>query len=479
MPGRISLFVLFAVFVHGVDSYSQNRIESRFAEEVSQARLLGAVRDLVSFGPRIGGTPSGEQAASYLVRQLRASGYKPTVIKDPQRLSFEFKNWTLAVEEPKELHRLIQHEWIGAFSPSVPITKSEVVFVKDLEKANAAAVAGKAVLTALPPTGKEYRRLSDWGATCVLEISPHLVGAYSDWAMINDLPASRNNPIPLFNLSYRNGERLIRALSDSQQVSIRFATETKIDSTRPKTVVATLEGESEKYYIVCAHGDSDSGGPGADDNASGVSTVLETARILKKLVAMHQLPRPKYSLKFVVWGTEIFSTENYVKQHARELQQILGVLNLDEVGTGAARNCLYFESNDLKHNEPLLRFLDTLATEFVGKKGFWSEATTNPSQGGTDSYVFLPEYLRTLKVPEVKIPSVTIYTAAWNELKPLPQIPGWKSKAWHGPADTVFVDYSAYYHSSLDVPERTTEKEPFNMVVAAKAVGIALLRLAW
>jgi hypothetical protein len=43
----------------------------------------------------------------------------------------------------------------------------------------------------------------------------------------------------------------------------------------------------------------------------------------------------------------------------------------------------------------------------------------------------------------------------------------------------VYVDYSPYYHSSLDVPERTTEKEPFNMVVAAKAVGIALLRLAW
>jgi hypothetical protein len=317
------------------------------------------------------------------------------------------------------------------------------------------------------------------GATCILAISPHLGDAYSDWAYISDLPSSQKNPIPLFNLSYRNGDSLMHALADSHKVVVRFSTETVIDSTRPTTVAATLVGESDKYYIVCAHGDSDSGGPGADDNASGVSVVLETARILKKLVATHELTKPRCSIKFIAWGADNFSAENYVKNHARELGKILGVLNLDEVGVGATRNCLYFEPNDVEHNDSLLKVLDSLAVDYVGKKGFWSEATTNPSQGGADSYVFLQEYLRALKVPQTKIPSVTIYTAAWNELKPIPQTPGWKSKAWHGPKDTVYVDYSPYYHSSLDVPERTTEKEPYNMIVAAKAVGIALLRLAW
>jgi hypothetical protein len=339
--------------------------------------------------------------------------------------------------------------------------------------------AGKAVLTSSPFSDKEYRRIAEFGATCILEMSPHLADAYSDWAFINDLPTSDKNPIPLYNLSYGNGERLIKALADSEKVIIRFSAKTAIDSTRPKTVMATLEGESEKYYLVCAHGDSDSGGPGADDNASGVSTVLETARVLRSMVASRVIPKPKYSIRFIVWGAEIFSTENYVRLHADELVNILGVLNLDEVGIGASRNCLYFESNDVKHNTKLLRMLDSMSVQYAGKKGFWSEATTNPSQGGTDSYVFFPHYLRTLEVPEVSIPSVTIYTAAWNELKPLEQTPGWRSKAWLGPADSVYVDYSPYYHSSQDVPARTTEKEPFNMVAASKAVGIALLRLAW
>lgn len=458
---------------------SQPKTEALLAQQVSQSRLLSQVRDLVSFGPRIGGTSSGEKAASYLARRFREAGYNPSLIKDPPRLSFEYKSWTLSVEHPRELRKLIRNEWIGGFSPSAARTTSELVYVKDLGKATRAVASGKAILTGSSFAASEYLRLAKCGATCILAISPHLDDAYSDWAYIGDLPSSPKNPIPLFNLSYRNGDSLIHALADSQKIVVRFSTETVIDSTRPSTVVATLEGQSDKYYIVCAHGDSDSGGPGADDNASGVSAVLETARILKRLVATHELTKPRSSIKFIVWGADNISAENYVKNHAQELDRILGVLNLDEVGVGASRNCLYFESNDVEHNDSLLKVLDNLAVDYVGKKGFWSEATTNPSQGGADSYVFLPQYLRALRVPQTKIPSVTIYTAAWNELKPMLQTPGWKSKAWHGPADTVYVDYSPYYHSSLDVPERTTEKEPFNMVVAAKAVGIALLRLAW
>jgi hypothetical protein len=479
MIGRSFTYVLIGMVACALSCLCQVKTESRLAGEVSRTRLLSQVRALVSFGPRIGGTSSGDKAAAYVARTFKDAGYTPSLIKDPARLSFEYKRWTLAVEHPKDLRHLISNEWIGGFSPSVADTTSELVYFKDIGKATRGGTLGKAVLVSSSFTQKEYRRLAEHGATCVLEISPLLDDAYSNWAFISDLPASKKNPIPLYNLSYHDGESLIRALGDSEKVVIRFSAKTVIDSTRPKTVIATLDGESGNYYIVCAHGDSDSGGPGADDNASGVSSVMEAARVLKRLVTTQRISRPKYSIKFIVWGSEIFSTENYVKLHAKELDKIMGVLNLDEVGIGASRNCLYFESNDVPQNDSLMKVLDCLAEDYAGKPGFWTEATTNSSQGGTDSYVFFPRHLRALKVPDVKIPSVTIYTAAWNELKAIPQTPGWKSKSWHGPADTVYVDYSPYYHSSLDVPERTTEKEPFNMVGATKAVGIALLRLAW
>ena len=478
-PRRRFGLPVFLLFLPAALCLSQNRIEGDLSGRVSKARLLRQVQELVAFAPRTGGTPSGDKATAYVVRKFKETGYRPLVQKDPPRLAFNLKRWNLKVKEPAAMRRLIRHEWVGAYSPSVPDAVSELIYTRHPELLIKAETNGKALLIDNPASRRVYQALAENGVACLLLASPELDGAYSDWAMISDLPTSSKNPIPLFNISVNNARALRTALKDSQTVVIGYSTVTSVDSGRPRTVIATLEGESEKYYLVCAHGDSDSGGPGADDNASGVSGVLEVARVLREMVASHILPKPKFSVKFIVWGTEIFSTEHYIQLNKDSLKNIQAVLNFDGIGTSATRNCLYFESNDVKYNDTLLRTLERIGETYAGKKGYWSEATTNPSQGGTDSYVFFPSSLRRLKAPDLEIPSVTIYTSAWNELKPLPQTPGWNSKAWKGPRDTVYIDYSAYYHSSLDVPERTTEREPFNMVGAVKAVGIALLRLAW
>jgi hypothetical protein len=480
LPARYGIYFLALLSpVPGAMCFPQNRIEEEFSAKVSKTRLLDQVRELVKLGSRAGGTASGDKSVSYVARKFTQAGFSPRVQIDPLRLAFDLKRWSLIVQDPAKLRRLIKREWVGAYSPSVPNSTAELLYVRDPQKFSNRNLKGKALLVDNPVSAKVYQSMADHGARCLLVASPVLEGAYSDWAMIADLPPGKDRPIPLFNVSANNARDLLRALQDSQRVMIRFSTETGIDSARPKTVIATLEGESEQYYLICAHGDSDSGGPGADDNASGVSGVLETARILKDLVVSRRIPKPKFSVRFVVWGTEMFSAEQYVRLNAHHLKDILGVLNLDEIGTGATRNCLYFESNDVRYNEPLLRTLEHIGDEYAGRRGYWSEATTNPSQGGTDSYVFFPSSLRQLKVLDTEIPSITIFTCAWNELKAMPQTSGWNSKSWRGPLDTVYVDYSAYYHSSLDVPERTTEREPFNMSGAVKAVGIALLRLAW
>ncbi len=471
------VLLLVAVALQFVDA--QAIVETRFASRVSQQRLLTTVRELVKLGNRWGGTESGDRAVAYLERKFKSFGLHVEVIEEPERLVFTHTSWSLRVEEPKGLRRLIKNEWLAGFSPSVALTKAELVGLPPWEDLEDNSLKGKAILLESSLTDRQYQRLAEAGVSALLLISPRLPGAYTDWALIENLKASETNRVPLFNLSRNSGEALIAALERREKIVISFSALTKIGWGRPKTVVATLPGKRDSYYLICAHGDADSGGPGADDNASGVSGVVELARTLGGMVRTRLIPQPEHSIKFVVWGAEIYSTQHYVRSNADELEKIQAVLNYDEIGTGATRNCLYFESNDVEHNARLLRTLEQIGEEYVGKRGFWEEATTNPSQGGTDSYVFLPSWLRRLRVPEVEIPSVTIYTGAWNELKRLPQTEGWHSKAWKGPRDTVYVDFSAYYHSSLDIPERTTEREPFNMTWAVKAVGIALLRLAW
>ena len=468
---------LLVVLLFGF-SYSvcaQNTSELEFASAVSPSRLQTIVNDLVKFAPRMGGTVRGDQSAEYLAQQFRVAGLQTEIIEDPELLSFEHDQWSLAVEEPSALREFIQNEWLAGYSPGVKLQRAHLVSTELSES----AYRGSIVLTEKRVTTELYNTFVKAGAVCILTYAPATQGKYTDATFISSLRSVSDNPIPVFNLSYKNGAGLKSELQKGTPIVLSFMTETTIARRKPKTVVATLKGESDQYYIVCAHGDSDSGGPGADDNASGTAGVVEVARALQKLISTKSISPPKKTIKFIVWGSEIFSTGHFVRRNSESLKNILGVMNYDEIGTGATRNCVYFESNDVPHNEQLLRTLNAVGEEYVGKPGFWEEATTNPSQGGTDSYVFLPEYLKRLNMPDVIIPSVTIYTAAWDEPARLKQTAGWTSKAWKGHPDSVVVDYSQYYHSSLDIPSLTTEMEPFNMAWAVKAVGIALLRLAW
>ena len=94
------------------------------------------------------------------------------------------------------------------------------------------------------------------------------------------------------------------------------------------------------YYIVCAHYDAtgarSAGGwdwqrdpaPGADDNASGVALVLESA----KLLAGQRFP---WSILFIAWSGEelgLLGSQAYAASAADREDPILGVLNFDMIG---------------------------------------------------------------------------------------------------------------------------------------------------
>ncbi len=87
------------------------------------------------------------------------------------------------------------------------------------------------------------------------------------------------------------------------------------------------------YYILGAHFDTVAGSPGADDNASGVAVLLETARLAKDLSP----PRPWVFIGFTTEEPPTFNTlymgSNVYARHApREGHRILGMLCLESVG---------------------------------------------------------------------------------------------------------------------------------------------------
>lgn len=453
---------------------AQKPQEEAFAAGVSEADLRRYVRELVAFGPRMGGTPSNEQSAAYLDAFFRSHGLEVAIQEDAPALAHWETSWSVALEDGG----VVESAWPFGFSASTKGTREgQLLLVDDLAKAAPSEAWTGRVIYTPGSVGRAYAAIvkSGYLPAAILSSAPNDPTRYVDWSRLSSLPPSATNPVPAFSVSYVDGRTLASAAQASR--TVRVSLDATIREGRGKTVIATLAGQNPNgYYLVCAHGDSDSGGPGADDNASGVATVMEIARVYSSLVRSGRIPRPKYSVRFAVWGAEYRSARTFIEQQGEGLSALKGVMNFDETGTGAERNAIYFESNDVPWNEPMLRTFEAVGAEYAGREGFWTEYTTNPSQGGTDSYAFLPRQYKGTGQTALQIPSTTIYTAAWDKLAELEQTPGWESKGTPDPK-TLKIDYSLYYHSSGDTPENTTEREPQNMVRAVKATGITLIRM--
>ena len=480
--------------------------EALVAGEVDQARMQATVHELVRLGPRMGGTPSGARAAAAIAAAFAGAGLAPETIEDPPQAVHWEDSWSVELVLPAGMPRLatggaaapggrLASAYPYGFSPSIgPVTAPLAVAADPARLASASPRAdwrGKVLYVPGDAVRGAYPRLAAAAGRplAILTDAPGDGRRYLDAAYVAALPAMPGGgprPIPVFSLSYEDGKKVATAAAAATPgtpgapgAMVRLALRSTVGQGRPRTVLATLPGrDPNRYYLICAHGDSDSGGPGADDNGSGEAVVMELARVLAGLVRGGRLPVPRAGLRFAVWGSEYASSSAYVTRAGERLRRCLGVVNLDEVGTGAERDAIYFESNEVPWNRALLRAFDRVGADYAGRPGFWPEYTTNPSQGGTDSYAFLPRRYQGVLASDLQVPATTVYTAAWDHLGRLRQTPGWESPATPDPVHLA-IDYSRYYHSSGDTPENTTDRKPEAMVRAARAIAIALLRLAF
>jgi hypothetical protein len=99
---------------------------------------------------------------------------------------------------------------------------------------------------------------------------------------------------------------------------------------RSANVVATLRGTSdpEVHYVVGSHFDSVEEGPGADDNTSGTTALLEVARVLARR------PQPA-TIRFVWFTSEesgLRGSREFVRVAKAEGERVVGALNNDMIG---------------------------------------------------------------------------------------------------------------------------------------------------
>lgn len=95
-------------------------------------------------------------------------------------------------------------------------------------------------------------------------------------------------------------------------------------------VVATLRGTThpELVYVLGSHYDSVEPGAGADDNASGIAVLLETARIL----AGNPLPATVVFVAFTGEESGLLGASEFARRAAQDSLEVRGALNNDMLG---------------------------------------------------------------------------------------------------------------------------------------------------
>jgi aminopeptidase YwaD len=77
--------------------------------------------------------------------------------------------------------------------------------------------------------------------------------------------------------------------------------------------------------------------PGANDNGSGCVTILESARVLARLIGNGTLKRPARTLRFI-WGPEVEGTMAYLSTHSDIRARMRADVHMDMVGGDLFKN---------------------------------------------------------------------------------------------------------------------------------------------
>jgi hypothetical protein len=429
--------------------------ERKLAAAVSEQRMVDTVRRLVAFGPRQYGTPSNHEAAAWLADAFREAGLEVIVREDPPRNWYQPVSWEIRAGAVGAAGVALEKTWPSSGAPS---GKGEGALSLDTSP-------GAVCLTSANPTPE-----STAGCAAVLVDGR---SSASGWPMVSRLRGTWT--VPVFAVSPAETAPLRASVAAGNPVRVAFALEATSGNSAARTVVAKLPGrDRSKYVLFCAHGDSDSGGPGANDNASGVAIVLEIARAVAAAVKSGAMPRPAWDMRFASWGGEISSTREYAAGVEKDPSRLQAVFNYDQSGFGSSKDALYVEPDDVPANREIVTLVRSVMEEHVGAQGFPGHAASVKTQGGTDSYVFQP------RAPGATVyPAVTLYTSAWDRERALPVTEGFPPIRWY-PGEqpgVVTVDGDAFYHSAGDTPVNTTDTEPANMGWCARVGLLSALRL--
>ncbi len=292
-------------------------------------------------GDRAAGRPGYEASVDYVVDQLEAAGYTPTV----QAFPFTY------TEESSELIRVspLPRTFVegtdflrNSFDSGSPTgTATGTLVPVDLvippgavnsstsgcEAADFAGFpAGGVALMQRGTCGFAVKALNAQaaGASAVIIMNEGQPGRTGLISMIGD---ATGLTVPTVFATFEAGADLASTPGATVTVTVDYLAE---ERTTWNVLAETATGNDDNVVMAGAHLDSVQDGPGINDNGSGSAALLETAVQMAKV-------RPANTVRFAWWGAEedgLLGSEHYVATlEPEEVEDIALYLNFDMVAS--------------------------------------------------------------------------------------------------------------------------------------------------
>ncbi len=429
---RLSYLLLAISLTISVNAQDGSGVIQKYLEIVNDhfdAERAFATTHFVSEQWRLPGNHGFDTSIYYVQQILEEAGFAPQAKAQPGQAYYRLEQYPLRTPswEPIDAQLSIQGMEkpildfssnrnmiaINSFSTPVAGQTASVVFVESChtEAVKKAKVKGKVVAGKCNVYQLFRSAVLKEGALGVLAYS---IPKYNQ-------PEKYPHSIPFrsigfnseakawgINLSFSAWQAL-EAAKMAGPVEINAKIQTKIYPSEELTLVAEIPGQTnpEERFVFSAHVQE----PGANDNASGVGTLAEMARVAVKLYQDQQL-KPKRTLTFL-WGDEIVSTRRFIQQDKERARGIKWGLSLDMVGEDTEKtggtfliekmpdpSAIWTRGAD-KHTEwgasPVSKsdlnphyfndFMEKVCRLQASRNGW--VVNTNPFEGGSDHQPFL------------------------------------------------------------------------------------------
>ncbi|HMH16338.1 MAG TPA: M28 family peptidase [Edaphobacter sp.] len=320
-----------------------------------------------NIGPRLTGSDNYVHAVSWATEQFNSLGLV-NVHTEPFTMPALWEPEVLATGRITSPRLQTLHIYSTGWSPSTPEggVKGQVVYASQLTNealdAQKDKIRGAIVLVdnssfGADPTFSKILKALDH----LYELGPQAVlfnastdGTESATSLTFDGSLAR---LPIGQIGVED-ELLIKRLLEQGPVTVEFSFKNRVrPATQVNNVVAEILGIERPNEVVIVAGHLDSWHPatGAQDNGTGVSTVIDVARAVKALGRP-----PRRTMRFILFGGEeqgIIGSTSYVRRHLADMPNIAAVL-ISDTGAQPAKGWYVMGRDDetkaLENIEPLL-----------------------------------------------------------------------------------------------------------------------------